>query len=152
VIAHSPAGSADRRPPWDTARAVVVYEHSLLGEGIARVLASATGAQVLAVPGRDERVLAAVLAAGPHVVLVERGPLLDAVDVAAAAPAARVIDLDPITGGVAATSGAIGRGELVRLVESAFADRLRDEAPFCARLYRISTPRRVGSAVPDSPR
>lgn len=75
------------------ARITVVYEHALLGEGIARLVRSATGAEVVAVPGDDARALAGALAAGPWVVLVERGPLLDELDLAVAAPAAAVIDL-----------------------------------------------------------
>lgn len=88
-----------------SARVAVVYEHPLLGEGVARLVRAGTGADVVAVAGDDPPALAGVLAIGPWVVLVERGPLLDDLDLTDAAPAATVIDLplhrgarDPLRG------------------------------------------------------
>ena len=71
----------------------VVYEHALLGEGVARLLRSATGAEVLVVPACDPPELTRVLALEPAVVLVECAPLLAALDLAPVVPRAVVIEL-----------------------------------------------------------
>lgn len=71
----------------------VLYEHALLGEGVARLVRAATGVRVVTASGADAPVLARVLAAAPRVVIVERGPLLEVLDLAVAVPAATVIDL-----------------------------------------------------------
>lgn len=72
---------------------VVLYEHPLLGEGIARLLVSSTGAVVMAVRGDDCPAVASALAGRPRVVIVERGRLLDCLDVGLAAPGAVLIEV-----------------------------------------------------------
>jgi len=71
----------------------VVYEHALLGEGVAQLLRSATGAEVLVVPACDPQGLTRALALEPAVVLVECATLLAALDLTAAVPQAVVIEL-----------------------------------------------------------
>lgn len=84
------AGPVDRSGPELVA---VVYEHALLGEGVARLLRSATGAEVLVVPASDPPALTRVLALEPAVVLVESATLLAALDLTPAVPRALVIEL-----------------------------------------------------------
>ena len=100
----------------------VVYEHALLGEGIARLVACATGANVYPVWGEDERALASTLASAPCVVIIERGLLLADLDLALATPSAVVIELsaagassDPVPG------RAVGISEIIDIVRRALA-------------------------------
>jgi DNA-binding NarL/FixJ family response regulator len=71
----------------------VVYEHALLGEGVAHLLRSATGAEVVVVPATDAQALTRALALEPAVVLVECATLLAALDLGPAQPRAVVIEL-----------------------------------------------------------
>lgn len=71
----------------------VLYCHALLGEGIARLLAAEPGADVeYATCAEPERVEAA-LAGQPDVVVVERCPSFDTMQVLGQVPDALVIDI-----------------------------------------------------------
>ncbi|HET9654139.1 MAG TPA: hypothetical protein VFP72_02215 [Kineosporiaceae bacterium] len=101
-----------------------MYEHPLLGEGVARLIRVATGARVVAVAGEDPEALAAVLAVTPRVVIVERGSVLADLDLTVAAPGACVIELaaagssgDPLPGRPS------GSAEVIEAVRRALAPR-----------------------------
>jgi hypothetical protein len=126
---------------------VVVYEHALLGEGVAQLLRSATGAEVLAVPACDPQELTRILAAEPVVVLVECATLRTALDLPAAPPQAVVIELLGRPGAPhtlaakpfdAARLIRVGQGRDRRTAPAGALGHDRD-------LYRKSTPRRMGS-------
>ena len=76
---------------------VVLYRHPLLGEGIARLLATEPGLDVVTVAGSDAGSTERVLEARPDVVIFERGDPDTAIDVLRYAPSAVIIDvsLDP---------------------------------------------------------
>ena len=72
---------------------LILYAHPLLGEGIAELLESEPGLEVVAVRS-DERVMVErSLAAAPDVVIFERGDPDRAVEILEMAPAALVIDV-----------------------------------------------------------
>jgi len=100
---------------------VVVYEHPLLGEGVARLVRAATGVRVEAVPGDDPAALAALLAGVPRVVIVERGRQLDDLDLVEAAPRAVVIDLSGAGCGSPVPGRLNGSGEVIEAVRSALS-------------------------------
>ena len=72
---------------------VILYTHSLLGEGLARVLAADPGLDVLPVSSRDARAAEIALTANPDVIIFERGEPLQAIDFLKAAPVALLIDV-----------------------------------------------------------
>jgi DNA-binding NarL/FixJ family response regulator len=72
---------------------VILYTHSLLGEGLAHVLAAEPGLDVVHVASRDSGAAAAALAANPDVVIFERSEPLQAIDFLKAAPVALLIDV-----------------------------------------------------------
>jgi hypothetical protein len=70
---------------------VVLYEHPLLGEGIARILLVETDAEVAVAPAGDRCAVEAALARDPSVVIFERGRC--ELDRARLAPHAVLIDV-----------------------------------------------------------
>ncbi|HET7902508.1 MAG TPA: hypothetical protein VFL59_15100 [Candidatus Nanopelagicales bacterium] len=82
---------------------VLLYVHPLLGIGLADHLRVTTGIDVLAVPLRDRRAVAAALALAPRVVIYENASELDLADLARLAPDARLIDVS----GAVAPAGAL---------------------------------------------
>jgi hypothetical protein len=104
----------------------VVYEHPLLGEGVARLVRAATGARVIAVAGEDPDAVAGVLAVTPRVVIVERGPLLEGLDLSAAAPGAAVIEVSPAGSGPDPLPGRpCGTADVIEAVRRALAPHRR---------------------------
>jgi hypothetical protein len=100
----------------------VVYEHALLGEGIARLVACATGVEVLSVWGEDAAALASALAIAPCVVIIERGLLLADLDLATATPSAFVIELSAAGAPSDSVPGrAVGIAEIIDMVRCALA-------------------------------
>lgn len=72
---------------------VVLYEHSLLGEGIGRIVSEQTGAGVTVVPAADRPAVERALASGPDVVIFQAGRWCSEPDLARAVPAAVLIDV-----------------------------------------------------------
>lgn len=81
----------------------ILYEHALLGEGIAQYLrarADTADTEVTLAQTGDAQALRAALAGNPGVVVFERGGLPCDLDLAALAPGAELLDI----------SDAVGRG------------------------------------------
>ena len=72
---------------------VLLSVHDLLGHGIARYLLDQTGVEVSVVSADDRCAAMAALAADPRVVIFERSPVVDSLDLAALAPHAVLIDV-----------------------------------------------------------
>jgi len=72
---------------------LILYSHPLLGEGVTRLLAAEPGLTVTPVAIADPAAVEAALAAGPDVIVLERGDPLQAIDVLKAAPDALLIDI-----------------------------------------------------------
>jgi DNA-binding NarL/FixJ family response regulator len=73
---------------------VILYRHALFGEGIAHLLSTESDLAVSSVSSEDTEASARSLAAGPDVVIFERGIPDTAVEVLRAVPDALVIDVD----------------------------------------------------------
>jgi hypothetical protein len=75
---------------------VVLSVHSLLGQGIATYLLGETGVEVSVVDAAVEADVLAALQTDPRVVIFERNDVVDALDLAALAPHAVLIDVSPV--------------------------------------------------------
>jgi hypothetical protein len=82
---------------------VILYEHALLGEGIARYVLAQIGVESMLAPVHDLEAVTSALACDPAVVVYELGEPLHQVDLAALAPHAVLIDV----------SAAVARGSAV---------------------------------------
>ena len=99
---------------------VVLYEHSLLGEGIARILLGETDVEVTAAPVSDRGAVEAALAREPGVVIFERCQLCREGDLAQRVPNALLIDVSPAMGTVAvAPESAAGLDGIIMAVRGA---------------------------------
>ncbi len=94
------AGGRHRRG-CDGRRVVILYDHPLLGEGLARKVHQHTGIRAAAVPARDDEAVAEALAAAPSLVIFELTEPLPKGALADLAPGAQLLDV----------SAAICRGE-----------------------------------------
>ncbi len=76
---------------------LILYAHPLLGEGLAGLLSSESGLDVVAVQSDDAGMVERRLAADPDVIIVERGDPDRAVEILELAPDALIIDvgIDP---------------------------------------------------------
>jgi hypothetical protein len=83
---------------------VILYEHPLLGEGIARYVATRAGVPVTVAAARDIDGIRAALACDPSVVIFELGARLHDVDLARLAPHAELIDVSDAMANHPATS------------------------------------------------
>ena len=57
--------------PSPKARVLVLYDHALLGEGLASLLSAEPGVRAVAINGRDSAARAAALGSHPDLVIVE---------------------------------------------------------------------------------
>jgi hypothetical protein len=72
---------------------VILYEHPLLGEGIATYLRTEAGVQASLAPSRDLRAVKDALSGEPRVVIFERSEALQRADLRRLAPHAVLIDV-----------------------------------------------------------
>ena len=75
---------------------MILYEHALLGEGIAKYLRAQTGVEATVVSGQDLQAVTSALAFGPTVVIFEQSDTLRQVDLVALAPQAVLIDVSTV--------------------------------------------------------
>ena len=88
---------------------VILYEHALLGEGIAKYLRAHSGVEARVAPGHDLAAVTSALAFGPTVVIFELSEPLRQVDLTALAPQAVLIDVSTVvTRGPSVTPDATG--------------------------------------------
>jgi hypothetical protein len=87
---------------------VILYEHELLGMGIAKYLRARGGVEATVASARDLDAVTSALAFGPTVVIFERSEPLLQVDLSALAPHAVLIDVSTVVsrGPSVATDGA----------------------------------------------
>lgn len=91
---------------------VILYEHALLGEGIASFLRAQLGVEPRVVSTGDLEAVAAALALGPEVVIFELSKPLQQVDLAALAPGAVLIDVSTVVtlgGALSPSAGGLER-------------------------------------------
>ena len=75
---------------------VILYEHALLGEGLAKYLRTQTGVEATVACGRDPQAVTSALALNPAVVIFELSDALRRVDLSALAPQAVLIDVSTV--------------------------------------------------------
>jgi hypothetical protein len=96
---------------------VILYEHALLGEGIAKYLRAHSGVEARVAEGRDLAAVTSALAFGPTVVIYELSEQLRRVDLTALAPQAVLIDVSTaVTRGHSVTPDAAGLEKLLQAV------------------------------------
>ena len=96
---------------------VILYEHALLGEGIAKYLRAQIGVEATVASGQDLEAVTSALAFGPTVVIFELSDTLRQVDLSALAPDAVLIDVSTVvTRGPALTPGAAGLERILQAV------------------------------------
>lgn len=86
----------EQHHPW-CRRAVVLYEHELLGEGIADQLRRG-GVQVVVVRTSDDDAVAAALASRPCLVVAERATRGHRDRIRSLSPGARFVDVSRVVG------------------------------------------------------
>ena len=85
------------RPMSEAKQSVVIlYEHALLGEGIAKYLRVHGGVQATVAPAHDLAAVTSALAFGPKVVIFELSEPLRQADLSALAPQAVLIDVSTV--------------------------------------------------------
>jgi hypothetical protein len=90
-----PRHESDAMPPARHTTVMILYTHPLLGEGIARLLASEPGIdlEVIPVKSADAELVQRTLALAPDVVIYERGNPDRAMEILRSAPGALLIDV-----------------------------------------------------------
>jgi len=104
--------------PTSAQRSVVIlYEHALLGEGIAKHLRTKTGVEATVASTRQPEAVTAALALGPAVVIFESSDPFNEFDLTTLAPNAVLIDLSAvITRGSAPSSSPAGLEQILAAV------------------------------------
>ena len=96
---------------------VILYEHALLGEGIAKYLRVHSGVQATVAPAHDLAAVTSALAFGPKVVIFELSEPLRQADLSALAPQAVLIDVSTVvTRGPSVTPDLAGLERLLQAV------------------------------------
>ena len=109
---------------------VILYEHALLGEGIAKYLRAQTGVESTVAPSHHPEAVRLALALGPAVVIFESSRPFQQYDLTTLAPHAVLIDLSAvITRGSAPSPSLAGLDQILDVVrDSSFVADL-PEAP-----------------------
>ena len=98
---------------------VILYEHALLGEGIAKYLRAQIGVEATVASGHDLHAVTSALAFGPSVVIFELSDVLRQVDLTALAPQAVLIDVSTVVArGPVISPGAGGLEKILEAVSS----------------------------------
>ena len=98
---------------------VILYEHALLGEGIAKYLRDHSGVRATVAPAHDLAAVTSALAYGPTVVIFELSEPLRQVDLSALAPQAVLIDVSTVvTRGPSETPEATGLERILLAVNA----------------------------------
>jgi hypothetical protein len=96
---------------------VILYEHALLGEGIAKYLRAQLGVETTIASALDLQAVTAALALGPAVVIFELTEPLKQVDLTTLAPHAVLIDVSTVvTRGLAPSPDAAGLQRILQAV------------------------------------
>ena len=96
---------------------VILYEHPLLGEGIAKYLRTRTGVEAMVASAGDSHAVTTALALDPAVVIFELSDPIRQVGLAAIVPHAILIDVSTvITRGSVISPGAAGLEHILQAV------------------------------------
>ena len=98
-------------------KVVILYEHPLLAEGIAKYLRAQIGVEATLGSARHPEAVKAALALGPEVVIFESNNPFEQFDLGTLVPHAVLIDVSTvITRGSAVTPGAAGLEQILQAV------------------------------------
>jgi hypothetical protein len=98
---------------------VILYEHALLGEGIAQHVLTHCGVQATVVPAHDVEAVTSALALDPSIVIFELTEPLQQGDLATVAPHALLIDISgSVTRGSVLVPDADGLERILRAVRA----------------------------------
>ncbi len=98
---------------------VILYEHALLGEGIARHVLAEIGVEPTVAPAHDLEAVTSALAFDPSVVIFELSQPLQQGDLAALAPHAVLIDVSSVVArGPAVPTSVAGLEKILQAVRS----------------------------------
>ena len=96
---------------------VILYEHALLGEGIAKYLRAQIGVEATLGPARDPNAVKSALALGPEVVIFESNDPFRQFELSALVPHAVLIDVSTvITRGSVLTPCVAGLEQILQAV------------------------------------
>lgn len=109
---------------------VILYEHALLGEGIAKYLRAKLGVEAMIAPGDDLEAVMSALALGPAVVIYELCDTLRQLDLAALAPHADLIDVSTV----------VTRGTVVEAPGVAGLERILQSVSRCITVDPVDEP------------
>lgn len=110
-------------PGGEDRSVVILYEHPLLGEGIARHVRTQTGVRTTVAAARDADAVSSALADEPSVVIYELSQPLPQGDIAALAPQAVLVDVSAaVTLGVGVAEPAPDLDDILRAVRDPFDD------------------------------
>jgi DNA-binding NarL/FixJ family response regulator len=126
---------------------VILYNHALLGEGIATYLRAQLGVEATVASAHDSDAVTSALALGPAVVIFESSDPFQQFNLTTLAPHAVLIDVSTvITRGSVLSPGVAGLEQILHAVRDCAAADPLESRPVPASLYRKSTVRRMGSA------
>ena len=109
---------------------VILYEHALLGEGIAKYLRAQTGVESTVAPSHHPEAVRLALALGPAVVIFESSRPFQQYDLTTLAPHAVLIDLSAvITRGSAPSPSLAGLDQILDVVRDSRIVADLPEAP-----------------------
>jgi DNA-binding NarL/FixJ family response regulator len=98
-------------------KVVILYEHALLGEGIAKYLRAQIGIEATLGSARDPDAVKSALAIGPEVVIFESNDPFQQFDLSTLVPHAVLIDVSTvITRGSVLTPGVAGLEQILQAV------------------------------------
>ena len=98
---------------------VILYEHALLGEGIAKYLRAQLGVEATIASALDLQAVTSALALGPAVVIFELTEPLKQVDLTTLAPHAVLIDVSTVVKrGSAVSPAAVGLQRILQAVHN----------------------------------
>jgi hypothetical protein len=96
---------------------VILYEHALLGEGIARYVLAQIGVEATVASARDLEAVRSALDLAPAVIIFELNEALQQVDLGTLAPQAVLIDVSAVvTRGSAVVPGGSGLERILQAV------------------------------------
>ena len=98
-------------------KVVILYEHALLGEGIAKYLRAQIGIEATLGAARDPEAVTSALAQNPEVVIFESNDPFQLFDLSTLVPDAVLIDVSTvITRGSVLTPGVAGLEQIVQAI------------------------------------
>ena len=105
-------------PVISGAQVVILYEHALLGEGIAKHVRTQLGVEAMVASGDDFEAATSALACDPAVVIFELSDTHRQLDLTRLAPQTDLIDVSTVLTRGADSSGAAGLKTILRAIRS----------------------------------